>query len=307
MILPDVPMADYVRDLFGRMDNGEPYPPSLSSHIAHTLLVKSPAHAAWDHPRLRAGWEPDDERAFDLGTALHSVLLEGRALTVLDVDDYRTKAAQAARDGVIKAGGIPALGWQADAVREMVYHARIKLAQCPDLTGGVNALDAEHTILWQERGTWLRCRPDWMRGDRSLIVSVKTTTNAEPEAFTRGPLLAHSYDLQAAFELAGVKAATGIDAHYVWLVIETEPPYACSLIGMSPEWYAFAQTKFRKAVNLWAVCLARGEWPGYDAHIHYMDLPPWAGAQFTERHGYDAAPPLDDGRPLAEQMFGGTQ
>ena len=294
---PSVPMADYVADRFD-------LPPTLSSSIAHRLLTRSPLHAWTAHAKLNPAWAPDDDRDFDLGVAMHAVLLEGKGLEILPFDNYRTKIAQTAREECRKIGAIPALKWQADAIKLMLKSARDAVELSPDLAGiPLEGLKAEHTAVWQEGETWCRCRPDWLAWDNDVIFSLKTTGKAEPETFMRGPLLAHSYDLQSAFELAAIKALTGKDAHYVYIVVETEPPYACSLISLSPEWREFAAAKFRKAVGLWSVALASGHWPAYGEHIYTMDLPPWMQAKFMEQHGYEPQPVHDDGRPLEEQMF----
>lgn len=280
MILPDVPMGHYVRDTFP----GDTV--SLSSSIAHRLLTRSPLHAWTAHPRLNPAWEPDDARAFDLGTAAHGVLLEGRSLFTVDFPDYRTKQAQAIRDTAKEAGQLPVLAHQAAAIREMVMIARLALANCPDLAGLLGCEHIETTILWTEGAAHLRCRPDMMTAGHEVIVSYKTTqANAEPNAFLR-ILLGSGYDVQAAFELAAVKAAVGKDARYVWLVQECEPPYACSLLGMSPMLYDLAHRKYLRAAALWSECMASGRWPAYPERICYLDPPAWSVTQFAEAHMY---------------------
>lgn len=289
VLLPGIPMARYVADQF------DPQPPSLSSSVAHRLLTRSPLHAWTCHPRLNEAFKQDDEREFDLGTAAHAVLLENQSLYVvqiadektgelIDATDYKKKAAQEARKAAKAQGLFPVLAHQAEAIREMVMVARLTLANSPDLVG-IRPLMAEQTLIWQDSGAWCRSRPDWMTEDRAVVISYKTTSNAEPDAFTRH-LLTMGYHTQAAFELAGLKAATGVDATYVWLVSEVEPPYACSLVGMSPMLLDLAQATYRRAVEVWARCLASGHWPAYPDRIAYAEPPPWAVAQFAERHMY---------------------
>lgn len=227
----------------------------------------------------------EEDARFDLGSAAHAVLLEGRRdlLAVVDAKDFRTAKARAERDAARAEGKIPVLAEQREAIEHMVVVAMAKLAACPDLAGiPADSLVAERTILWQDGDTWLRCRPDWMAPDHSLIVSYKTTGNAEPDAFTR-QILGLGYDVQAAFELAGVKAATGQDARYVWLVQEVDEPYACSLIGLSPDLADLAESKYRVAVERWQHCLATNTWPAYPERICYIDAPAYARAAWTER------------------------
>lgn len=277
--LLNVPLDEYVRDAFA------PSPPSLSSRLAHILLTMSPRHCWHACPRLNPAWQPDDDRAFDLGTAAHAVLLEGRTLCVIDADDYRTKAAQQAREHAKATGGLPVLRHQAMAIEQMVTVAREKIACSPDLHD-LGELLPERTLRWRERLTWLRCRPDWVTADHAVILSFKTTGGcAEPNTFAR-MILGCGYDVQAAFELAGLKAVTGVDAKYLWIVQETDPPYAVSLIGLSPMLYDLAHRKYRRAIELWARCMESGEWPAYPDRIAYIDPPAWAVSQWAEREMY---------------------
>ena len=300
-------MDRYARDDFD-------LPPTLNSGIAHVLLTKSAHHAWWKHPRLRPGWQPDGARSFDLGTAAHAALLEGKPLHVVQIvdektgelvspTDYKKKATQKARDEAKAAGKFPVLADQAPDVAAMITSARAKLAASPDLAG-LGPLFAEQTAVWEHGGTWLRCRPDWMTAGHDTVISYKTTrASAEPSAFLR-TALGMGYDMQAAFELAGVKAVTGVDAAYVWLVGEVAPPFACSLVGMTGEHRAFAGMRFRQAVAAWAHCLAADSWPAYSDHIERPELPAWAQAQFIERHGYQPEHVEDDpDQPIEEAMF----
>lgn len=279
MITAGVPMDRYVADDFA---GG----PSLNASLAHLLLTKSPQHARAAHPRLNPPWRPDDSAKFDLGKAAHAGLLEAQEpdqWEILPFDDYRSKAAQGARADAITLGKLPLLAWQAEDIAPMIVNARRKLEECPDLDDIVMTMDAEQTILWAHEGTALRCRPDWLTADRRLIVSYKTTgAGAHPDEFVR-TLLNQGYDLQGAFELAAVKAETGIDAHYLWLVGETDPPYAVSLIGMDPAMYEVTREKMKKAVRLWSACLTTGTWPAYPEHICYPVLPPWEQAKWLEQ------------------------
>ncbi len=204
--LPGIPMEQYIRDAFGQ------HPPALSSSLAHKLLTRSPRHAWICHARLNPAWAPHDASRFDLGSAAHAVLLEGKGelLHVVDAPDFRTKAAQAERDAARLAGKIPLLREQADAVEQMVTVAKRAIATSPDLRHvRLDELVAETTLLWPEGKAWCRCRPDWMTATRDVVLSYKTTaSSAEPDAFTRGVLLSSGYDLQAAFECRGVELPT---------------------------------------------------------------------------------------------------
>jgi hypothetical protein len=294
LIYPDVPIAKYVADDFG---NAVVRAPSLSSSVAHRLLTRSPAHAREIHARLNPTWTPSDDARFDLGTAAHAVILEGKRELVVSLpfENYKTKLAQTARDSARAQGLIPLLTEQADAVTAMAVTVERAMAASPDLRD-LGPLDAEHTILWREGDVTLRCRPDWLTRDRAIILSLKTSHNAEPDAFTR-TLLNLGYDVQCAFEMAAVQALTGREPRYLWVVVEPEPPFAVSLVGPSPMLLDLGRAKYDRALSIWRECLATGQWPAYPDRICYVEPPPWAMTTAPL-----APDDLDDGRPLHEQL-----
>jgi hypothetical protein len=253
--------------------------PSLSASLACVLLAKSPAHAYVQHPRLNTAFvQPEVKKAWDLGTVAHSLLLEGYANVhvVEGVLDWRTKAAQEERDTARDAGKIPMLRHEFDEVSAMVDLAREELA-CWDidpapLTDG----KPERTVTWDEDGVLCRCRPDWLRNDLSVIEDVKTTARgADPAYFSRKTVYEHGYDVRAAMYLRGVRAVTGVEARWRWIVVETKPPFVVSVIEPSEEMLAIGNVKLDRALALWRGCLASGLWPAYGREVHIAEPPSW--------------------------------
>lgn len=279
-ILPDLPMPYYANDEVGAPT------PTLNSGLANRLLTRSPLHAWTGHPKLNPDWQATESEAFDLGAAVHDVVIEGRTDRLVSVPfpDWRTKEAKGMRDDIRAEGKLPLLEAQVKAVLDMAGPAIAAIATSPDLQD-LGELDPEHTVVWQDEatGAWLRCRPDWLTKDRQIILSFKTTSaNAEPDRFIR-TILDMGYGMQAAFELDGIEQATGVrPSAYVWVVQEVQPPYAVSLIGLSNLTRALAGAQRDRAVSIWAECLATDRWPGYPTRICYPDPPPWAMAGMEE-------------------------
>ena len=280
----DLPMPYYAAD-----NVGAPVP-TLNSGVANRLLSHSPLHAWARHPKLNPAYEPEESDAFDLGAAVHAVLLEGREdiLAVCPFDNWRTVKAQEFRDEARRNGQIPLLPAQAETVRKMASRAATAIAMCPDLDG-VAPWEPETTIIWQHGDTWLRCRPDAHSAEHGVILSYKTTSaSAEPDAFTK-TLINYGYDLQAAFELDALGTVLKRQCRYVWVVQETSEPYAVSFIGMSPEMAAYARERFEMAVETWAACLESDTWPGYSSRICYVELPAWKAAEWLAKKDFTEA------------------
>jgi len=279
----NISMAEYLAD---------PCPaPSLSSSCAHTMLTESPMHAWLAHPRL-AAQRGDESGAADVGSVAHDLLLGGEGkICIIEADDWRTKLAKEQRDEARSNGLTPILSKQMGGVRNMVKAARAFLDDS-ELAGVLERGKPELTIVWQEGDTWCRARPDWMADDRDVVLHYKTTkASASPERFIRGIMPSMGYDLALAFYARGFQAVshrsvTGRPPLHVLFVQEQMPPYACSLISLSPAAWSIADLKVERAIKLWQQCLSSGVWPAYSGRVHYAEPTPWqmaaAEADMTE-------------------------
>lgn len=263
--------------------------PSLTSTIARILINESPLHAWTAHPKLNPDHENQEAGHFDIGTAAHSLLLEGEAnVAVVDAKDWRTKAAQEQRDAAYTAGKQPLLAHQWADVERMVAAARAQLdaiaAHPPIFEDG----QAERSLIWDERGVTCRARLDWLRDDFDAIDDYKTTSRtANPGSFSR-TLFNMGYDVQAAFYLRGLETLTGAVAQWRWVVQETDPPYGLSVVSLTPAALDLAQSKVDFAIGLWRECVGTGTWKGYPTEVCYAELPGWAEAQWFEREAAQA-------------------
>ncbi len=282
--------------------HGDPCPsPSLSNSIIHVLLSQSPHHAWTAHPKLNPAYEPDHDKKFDVGTAAHALLLEKNSdVEVIQAKDYRSKDAQLVRDQAIRAGKMPILSRQWADVQAMVDQAWLQLGEHETPTPFLGG-KPEQTLIWEEDGLWCRARCDWLHDDRSVIDDYKTTSaSAEPNAWTRGPLFAMGYEVQAAWYLRGLKWTTGAEAAFRFIVQETYPPYALSVIALGPDVLTLANQKVGRALDLWRECLSTGKWPGYPTRTCWAELPPWEETRWAERN--QPAPFVDPGGDLGELL-----
>jgi hypothetical protein len=136
--------------------------------------------------------------------------------------------------------------------------------------------------VWNDGGVWCKARVDWLHDDLQTIDDLKTgAVSAKPDAWTR-TIYGRGGDLQAALYLRGLKAITGYDAAFRWIVAENTYPFAASVIALSPEGLAEAGERVEQAIRLWGQCLASDAWPGYPTRTCYIDPPAWALMQHLE-------------------------
>lgn len=266
----DIPLVEYIAD---------PAPePSLSASVAHTLITQSPLHAFVQHPRLNKGVIDSGSSKMDIGTIVHGIVLEGdeSRLVIVEADDWRTKVARETRDAARLAGCVPVLSGDMGQVREIAQAARdaIRHSELADVFTETQS-KAEQTLLWQEGDIWLRSRPDWLTNDHRLIIDLKTTTgSAEPSAWLK-TMLGNGNDLQAVMGLRGIKALSenGARCQFVFWVVEQNPPYASSFVGLAPQFLELSEHKLARAIQLWSDATTLNVWDGYPSRVCWVDPP----------------------------------
>jgi hypothetical protein len=265
--------------------------PTLSASLANVLLQQSPMHAWAAHPKLNPDFEKKAEDKFDLGRIVHSLLLEG--LDVMDVlafPDYKTNAAKEAKALARSHGRIPILGHQAHAVTQMVNAVAQQLGTLNIDPVPLTAGKPEQTIAWTDHGVHCRARLDWLTDDHAQIHDVKTTSRiGHPDGWARGALYDHGYDLQAAAYIRAVKAITGTIPEFRWILIETAPPFAVSVIAPTAAVLAIGDAKFDKALETWKRCLENDDWPAYGRELHWAELPEYIESRWLAREAREEA------------------
>ena len=90
--------------------------------------------------------------------------------------------------------------------------------------------------------------------------------------------------MQAAFYEMGLEAIRGRAPEPLrFVVVETEPPFALSVIAPAPSLIELARDDVREAMAVWEQCLTSGQWPGYPAHTAWVEAPAWAIQRREER------------------------
>jgi len=238
--------------------------PALGSTSLKTLATKTPAH--YQHDKAH----PKSSDAFDLGTVAHSLILEGdrSGVEVWDFPAWTTKAAKESREESRAAGKIPMLTKEWEQVVAM-RDAVMAHPQARELFTGHKA---EQSVFWEEDGLMLKCRPDaWKPG---LLIDLKTARDANPNEFGK---VAHSfgYHQSAAHYIDGVKAATGEELPFHFVLVEKTAPYLVSVVELDAEAINIGRELNERAKRIYRECVETNTWPGYPT-TEPVSLPLWA-------------------------------
>jgi hypothetical protein len=260
-IYDGISSADYHKD------------PALGSTSLKTLATKTPAHYQHDktHPKF--------SDAFTLGTAAHSLILEQDVsnFVAVDADNWLTKAAKEAKAAALAAGQQPLLRKEVEQVKSM----RDAVMAHPVARELFTGHKAEQSVFWKEDGLTLKCRPDaWKPG---LLVDLKTTVDANPATFGK-TAYNFGYHQSAAHYIDGVKAATGEELPFLFVLVEKTAPYLVSVVELDWEAIDYGRQLNDRAKRIFRECVTTNNWPGYPA-VEPIELPNYAVYEMDELLG----------------------
>lgn len=266
--------------------------PRLSQTTINWIVNSSPLHAWWNHPVLNPDYEPEVSKQIEIGQICHERILRGRDVTVvLDYNDYRTNAAQEARDQARRDGKWPILRKDVERVDDIVEATFLQLHSHHDMTGAFRDGDAEVHFSWKDPETGIDCkaRLDYLSKDHRRIWDLKCTSgSAHPEMVTKR-IFQNGYDVQGCFYIEAVQHFYNVsDVEFYLVTVETEAPYGLSVVGLDPSVKWLGQKKIEVGKKLWKEALATHTWPGYPRETCWATLPVWAEKAWLEKEEKDA-------------------
>lgn len=272
-----------VYDLPADLYHRDPVPGgSLSASGARRLLPPScPAlyRYAADHPA-------PPSRAFDLGHAAHRLVLgAGPDLVVVDAEDWRTRAAREIRDQAYADDAVPLLAAEYETVMAMAaaIEAHPVAANLLSIAG-----QPERSLFWidPDTGIWRRARLDWLPYPaprrRTLLWDYKTCRTAAPDALSKA-IHEYGYHTQAATYIDAVTTlGLAADTAYLLIAQEKTAPYLVTVVELDAMAIRIGRAENRRALNLYARCVADDHWPAYSEGVELLGVPGWVERRYLE-------------------------
>lgn len=267
-------VADMPEDVY----HADPVPGgSLSSGGARTLLEPG-GPAKFHHWR----GTQRNSTTFDLGKAAHTLALgDGAIVELVEAPDWRTKAAQQARDAAYATGTIPILTKDYPRVVAMV-----DALKAHPVAGALLHAEGpvEQSLFWQDEttGAWCRARHDKAVRDRNgrlVIVDLKTCENAHDTAAAKS-IGTYGYHQQDDWYRRPARAL-GLedDPGFLFVFVEKQPPHLVNVVQLDDDALEVARRRNDAALRIYADCTRTGAWPGYGHEITQIGLPPYYPTQ----------------------------
>ena len=139
----------------------------------------------------------------------------------------------------------------------------------------------EKSFFWTDEKTGIKCkcRPDSFGKikDQYVCVDLKTTTNAETQAFMRDSMK-FGYDIQAAHYCDGLEAEYGKPFSFVFVAQEKTAPYLVNVLQADDYFIASGKEVKDALLGKYKECLEKDEYPGYmdeESGIQSLSVPNW--------------------------------
>lgn len=216
----------------------------------------------------------EEQTYFDVGSAYHILVLsKGAEIIEIEAEDWRTKKAREERDAAYATGRIPLLSKDARVVRAM-HAATMEHHECRVLFEP-GAFTAEVVIVWRDGTTGLMCRsmldaiPDYAH--RMRVVDLKTRAGHADPRSVASSIGKYRYHQQFAFYLSGIEVliALGLlpevaDIEPFLVVCGKDAPHIPLARPVDTASIEIGRVQNRKALDVLALAMASGQWPGYD-------------------------------------------
>lgn len=276
-IVTDMPITTY----HGDCTDG----PGISSSGLRKIDSRSPAHY-WATSYLNPQREPEEQKdAFDFGRAAHVLLLgesgfkQQFAIRPDVWTDWKKREAQDWKREQIAAGKAVLTPENVEAIKGIAA----SLAREPLIKAGLLQGDVERSLFWKDKktGVWLKARPDVLPSSDGVAVDLKTCTDASPEKI-QSAVMDYGYGMQGAVIGKGMKEVLGVEmTAFVLVWVEKTPPYAVNISPVDIEWIDWSGRQVRRAIDTFARCLERNEWPAYKSEIT-TSMPQWLRNRLEE-------------------------
>jgi hypothetical protein len=277
----------------------------FSNSDAKALLASCPAE--FDYDRRNAVRKTSD--AFDFGHVWHAVILgKGEAYRVfepkkLDGRSKEGKAQKAEVDAARAAGITPIYGDQyrlieamAEAVKaDPVPHALLtapgRQEVCLFWYQQIKVTDPHNKLYGQtvtvQRRAMIDHLPDMPDDPRETVrlVDGKTADHVKPDDDMRKKIYDYAYHRQAETYAAAVEALFNRDAEVVFIFQSKKAPHLSVPVELDTPAMRVAAAQNREAMEIWAECVATGEWYGYTKGVETSGVPAWIERRYEDQIG----------------------
>ena len=233
-----------------------------NSGVFKRALV-SPLHA---HATFSGASKVETTSRMEIGSCAHTAILEPEICKKVKVYHGKVRRGKAWDEFQAQCGNSPV--WTKNQL--LTANAIAKAAHSHKLSAPLlkQLRFREVSIIGDVFGVRCKGRPDGVADD--FVLDLKTTESCDERQFAR-TAYALGYHIQAAMylQLSG-------RSKYLFLVVESEPPFDVAVFEPEPDWLKDGEDKLHTGVLTWKTSLEEGHWPGRYSEMRSLSIPEWA-------------------------------
>jgi hypothetical protein len=245
-------------------------PQNLNGPVSKSLL--------WDFNKSPYKWRhssgKEATRAMDLGTLIHSAILEPNIplediAAVSPFPDFRTKAAQEWKADQREMGKMIATE---DDIRTASGCEQVFSEDYAQRFAG--GYKTEVAVFGVIGATQIKGMIDLVPDNLDVLVDLKTTAQIGNLRDITNTIISRGYHWQAALYLDLWNAASGEKrTRFVICFIEVSEPYESAWVEVSPELIEVGRAGYMNALAKWQSCVAIDAWPRQHEGITTIEKP----------------------------------
>ncbi len=240
---------------------------AISSSDVKAVATSSLAH--WK------GKVRKESHAFDLGTAVHALLLEPeKNLVVKGPDTRRGKAWIDAKEDAEKQNKLLLTEVDYDLATDMA-EACLRNPMARNLLTNEQLLaEGSFFVTCPQTGLKLKTRPDGFIASAGVVLDIKTCQDASPRGFERA-VRNFRYCMQQAFyryclEIEGIPTS-----NFIFIAIEKEKPHVTACYELSEKYEKFSRQEMMQTLFKIKTANEKGEYTTGWPDLETINLPPW--------------------------------
>lgn len=232
------------------LTNNEYHSRSEISKSDLDLIAKSPFHFKNKH-LFRY-----ESKAFDLGSAVHTLVLEPELFEkeyVVSKVDKRTKAGKEMLEYISK-NNLTLLSPDDYKIAKEMANSVLSSKFGTLIQNG----KAEQSYFGNLNGVDVRCRPDYYREDIGLVIDLKTTIDASSDGFSKS-CGNFNYHIQDSFYTDAMKSAGLKVNDFIFIAVEKKPPYMVGAYRLGEPEKDLGREHYEKLLNTYKSCVEKDD------------------------------------------------
>lgn len=212
--------------------------------------------------------------AFDLGTAVHALVLEAdEDLVVRGPADRRGNKWKEALTAADLNGQLLLTEADYDVAHDMA-ESILSTDVGKRMHGNTTVNEMSVFVRDDAHGLDLKTRPDSYWEEQGVIYDIKTTQDASPAGFAR-EVQKYNYAIQAAFYMHCLRLAGKPAKNFVFVCVEKQPPYATCTHILSPEYIKWAEAQMSDVLHQIKTAQDDNDFSTGWPVVNVIDLPRW--------------------------------